>query len=257
VSRADELLALATGVAHEAGAGLREFFGRALAISAKSTPTDLVSEADVSTERLIRARLETARPDDAIMGEEGDDRPGTSGLRWVVDPLDGTVNFLFGIPQWCVSIACEDSRGAVAGVVFDPMRGETWAASRDGAATLDGAPISSREPEELSTALVATGFGYDAAVRESQARVLARLLPRVRDVRRLGAAALDLAWTAGGRYDAYYERGVKHWDVAAGALICARAGLDVRDLPPAPPAERGMLVAPPAIVEELLALVRD
>jgi len=257
VTTPDELLALATAVAHEAGAGLRAAFGRTLEISAKSTPTDLVSEVDVSTERLIRERLDAARPDDAIMGEEGDDRPGTSGLRWVVDPLDGTVNFLFGIPQWCVSIACEDAAGAIAGVVFDPMRGETWAATRGGAATLDGARIRSREREQLGTALVATGFGYDAAVRESQARVVARLLPRVRDVRRLGAAALDLAWTAAGRYDAYYERGVKHWDVAAGALICARAGLEVRELPPAPPAARGMLVAPPALVDELLALVTD
>jgi len=257
VSLPDELLALATGVAHEAGAGLRDAYGRVLATSSKSTPTDLVSEADVSTERLIRARLESARPEDAIMGEEGDDRPGTSGLRWVVDPLDGTVNFLFGIPQWCVSIACEDAAGALAGVVFDPLRGETWAATRDGAPTLDGAPIRASARAELGTALVATGFGYDAGVRESQARVIARLLPRVRDLRRLGAAALDLAWTAAGRYDAYFERGVKHWDVAAGALICARAGLELRALPPAPPAEGGMLVAPPALVDELLALVSD
>jgi myo-inositol-1(or 4)-monophosphatase len=257
VSLPDELLALATEVAHEAGAGLREVFGGALAISAKSTPTDLVSEADLATEKLIRARLEAARPDDAIMGEEGVDRAGTSGLRWVVDPLDGTVNFLFGLPQWCVSIACEDADGAIAGVVFDPMRGETWAATRGGPATLDGAPIRARERDALGTALVATGFGYDAAVRESQARVVARLLPRVRDVRRLGAAALDLAWTAAGRYDAYYERGVKHWDVAAGVLICARAGLALRELPPAPPAERGMLVAPHGIVDALLELVSD
>jgi myo-inositol-1(or 4)-monophosphatase len=252
-----ELLELATSVAHEAGAGLREAFGRALAISAKSTPTDLVSEADVATERLIRARLEQARPDDAIMGEEGDDRPGTSGLRWVVDPLDGTVNFLFGIPVWCVSIACEDAGGTLAGVVFDPVRDETWAATRDGPATLNGTPISPRDGQELSTAMVATGFGYDAAVRESQARVMARVLPRVRDVRRLGSAALDLAWAAGGRFDAYYEHGVKHWDVAAGALICASAGLEVRVLPAAPPADSGLLVAPPAIVDELLALVSE
>jgi myo-inositol-1(or 4)-monophosphatase len=167
------------------------------------------------------------------------------------------VNFLFGIPVWCVSIACEDSGGALAGVVFDPLRGETWAATRDGAATLGGVPLRAPARPDLATALVATGFGYDAAVRESQSRVLARLLPRVRDVRRLGAAALDLAWTAAGRFDAYYERGVKHWDVAAGALICERAGLAVRELPPAPPAERGMLVAAPEVADELLALVTD
>ena len=168
----DELLALATAVAHEAGAELRTAFGRLgeLEISAKSTPTDLVSEADVSTERLIRTRLEAARPDDAILGEEGDDRAGTSGLRWVVDPLDGTVNFLFGIPQWCVSIAVEDADGALAGVVFDPMRGETWAATRDGAATLDGAPLRPPARGGLETALVATGFGYDAGVRASAGR---------------------------------------------------------------------------------------
>ena len=252
-----ELLALATELAHEAGANLRAAFGRAVAISAKSTPTDLVSETDVATERMIRARLEAARPDDAILGEEGDDRPGTSGLRWVVDPLDGTVNFLFGIPVWSVSIACEDDAGVVAAVVFDPMRDETWAATRDGAATLDGAPLRPSACDELGQALVATGFGYDAAVREAQGRVAARLLPRVRDLRRLGSAALDLAWTAGGRFDAYYEHGIKHWDVAAGTLICARAGLALRDLPPVPPADAGLLVAVPAIADELAALVTE
>jgi myo-inositol-1(or 4)-monophosphatase len=253
------VIELATEVAHEAGAGLRDAFGRLgdLAISAKSTPTDLVSEVDLTTERLIRARLEAARPDDAILGEEGDDRSGTSGLRWVVDPLDGTVNFLFGIPQWCVSIACEDEGGVLAGVVYDPMREETWAATRDGDATLNGARVRASRRGELATALVATGFGYAADVRESQARVVARLLPLVRDVRRFGAAALDLAWAAAGRVDAYYERGVKHWDVAAGALICARAGLAVHELPPAPPADSGLLVAPPAIAGELLRLVAD
>ena len=257
MSAEDELLALATSVAHEAGAGLRDAFGRALEISSKSTPTDLVSEADLATERLIRERLEAVRPDDAILGEEGDDRPGTSGLRWVVDPLDGTVNFLFGVPIWCVSVACEDADGTLAGVVFDAMRGETWAATREGAATLNGEPLAVPERNELSNALVATGFGYDAAVREVQARAVGRVLPRVRDVRRLGSAALDLAWTAAGRFDAYYEHGVKHWDFAAGALICSRAGLVVRELPPVPPAERGLLAAAPAIFDELQALVLD
>ena len=249
----DALLELAVRVAQEAGAGLRQAFGGVLAISSKSTPTDLVSEADVATEKLIRERLDAERPDDAIMGEEGDDRAGTSGLRWVVDPLDGTVNFLYGIPQWCVSIAVEDADGAVAGVVFDPMRDETWTATRDGAAALNGAPLTAAGKDDLSTALVATGFGYDARVREIQAGVIARLLPQVRDIRRLGAAALDLCWVAAGRYDAYFERGVNHWDVAAGQLLCERAGLARRELPPAPPAGAGLLVAPPGLADALLA----
>ncbi len=189
------------------------------------------------------------------MGEEGDDVAGSSGRRWVVDPLDGTVNFLFGIPQWAVSVAVEDADGALAGVVYDPMRDECWSAERGGPPKLDGTPVTASGREDLATALVATGFGYDAAVREQQGALVARLLPHVRDIRRIGSAALDLAWTAGGRYDAYFERGVKHWDVAAGVLLCACAGLDVRTLDPAPPAEGGVLVGPPALLEALAPLV--
>jgi myo-inositol-1(or 4)-monophosphatase len=211
----------------------------------------------VRTEQLIRQRLTAARPDDAILGEEGDDRPGTTGLRWVVDPLDGTINFLFGIPVWCVTISCEDAEGTLAGVVYDPMREETWSATRDGAALLDGTQLHGPRTSELAQALVATGFGYDAAVRESQARIAARLLPQVRDVRRLGSAAIDLAWAAAGRYDAYYERGINHWDIAAGALICERAGMVVRELPPAPPSKGGILVAAPGIADALVAIVTD
>ena len=248
-----QLLDLAAAVAREAGAGLREAFGSVLAISSKSTPTDLVSEADVATETLIRERLIAARPDDAIMGEEGLDRPGTSGLRWVVDPLDGTVNFLYGIPQWCVSIAVEDADGGLAGVVYDPMREEMWTATRGGSPALNGEVVRAAEKDDLATALVATGFGYDARVREIQAGVIARLLPQVRDIRRIGAAALDLCWVAAGRYDAYFERGVNHWDVAAGRLLCERAGLALRTLPPAPPAGSGLLVAPPGMADALLA----
>jgi myo-inositol-1(or 4)-monophosphatase len=252
-----QLVALAEAVARDAGAQLRAAFARVedLRITTKSTATDLVSEADVAAERLIRERLAAARPDDAVLGEEGGHAEGTSGVRWVVDPLDGTVNFLFGIPQWSVSIAAEDADGAVAGVVFDPMRGELWAASRDGPATLDGLPISNPDRADLATAMVATGFGYDPAVREAQAAVLARLLPHVRDVRRLGSAALDLVWTAAGRYDAYYERGLNDWDVAAGALICVRAGLAVESLPPAPPSGPGVLVAPPALAAAIRPLL--
>jgi myo-inositol-1(or 4)-monophosphatase len=176
---------------------------------------------------------------------------GVSGRRWVVDPLDGTVNFLFGIPQWAVSVAVEDAEGALAGVIFDPMRGECWAAERGGPALLDGEPVAASGRKDLATALVATGFGYDARVRERQAAMVARLLPAVRDIRRLGSAALDLAWTAGGRYDAYYERGVQSWDIAAGALMCRCAGLEVRRLEPDPPAAEGILVAPPELAGAL------
>ena len=217
-----------------------------LAVAAKSTPTDPVSEADVEAEELIRARLHAARPGDGIVGEEGDDVGG--GTRtWVVDPIDGTVNFLYGIPQWCVSIALEGELG----VVYDPMRDECWSAGPDGPPRLNGEPVAASGCTEMARALVATGFGYDAEVRRVQGEIAARLLPSVRDIRRFGSAALDLAWTAGGRYDAYYERGVKRWDVAAGALLCARAGLEVRSLDPAPPSAGGILVAPGAFADEL------
>jgi myo-inositol-1(or 4)-monophosphatase len=247
---------LAEAVAREAGHQLREAYaGPGVNVTAKSSPTDLVSEADHAAERLIRERLAGARPDDGFLGEEGGDVEGASGLRWVVDPLDGTINFLFGIPQWAVSIACEDAEGTVAGVIYDPMRDELWSSERGGAARLDGRVLEAPLRTDLATAMVATGFGYDAEVRRRQAEVVARLLPEVRDIRRLGSAALDLAWTAAGRYDAYYERGLNRWDVAAGLLICERAGLAHRRLEPAPPAGDGVLVAPPGLLEQLEPLV--
>ncbi len=221
------------------------------AVSTKSSPTDLVSEADLAAERAIRAVLERERPDDAILGEEGVDKPGVSGLRWIVDPLDGTVNYLFGIPQWCVSIACESR----AGVIVDPVRNETFRVVAGGPATLGGSPLVASTRTDLATALVATGFGYDSAVREAQAAQVAQLLPLVRDIRRLGSAALDLAWTAAGRFDAYYERGVQRWDVAAGLLLCEVAGLDVRELPARGDLPAGVLVAPNGMADELAALV--
>jgi len=253
----DAFLALAAAVAREAGAQLCEAFSRVeeLRIATKSTVTDLVSEADVAAERLIRERLAGVRPDDGMLGEEGSDVAGSSGLRWVVDPLDGTVNFLFGIPQWSVSIAVEDGAGVLAGVVFDAMRDELWTATRDGEPCVNGAPVRRAERPDLATALVATGFGYDAGVRRVQAEILGRLLPLVRDVRRLGSAALDLAWTAAGRYDAYFERGVNHWDRAAGELICARAGLLITPLPAAPPSGPGVLVASEALTAALRPLL--
>ncbi len=253
--RERELLQIAHLAADAAATELRSRFGHDQSdIRAKSGPTDLVSEADVAAEAAIRAVLAEHRPDDAILGEEG----GASGhgeLRWVIDPLDGTTNFLFGVPQFAVSVACEDEDGGVVGVVLDPIHDERFAASRSGQATLNGAAIAGSDRTELATALVATGFGYDAAVRARQAQVLGRVLPRVRDIRRAGSAALDLAWCACGRYDAYFERGVKHWDYAAGSLIARRAGLQVRPLEAGDEDPAGLMVAAPALLDELLALV--
>jgi myo-inositol-1(or 4)-monophosphatase len=249
----NDLLALAEETARAAGAQLREAFARGgHEVSAKSTPTDLVSEADHAAERLIRERIAAARPDDGVLGEEGGDQRGSSGVRWVVDPLDGTVNFLFGLPQWAVSIACEDAGGALAGVVYDPLRDELFSVERDGTPTRDGAPIACSRRDDLATALVGTGFGYDAEVRRAQAEVAARLLPDVRDIRRFGSAAIDLAWTACGRLDAYYEHGLNAWDLAAGRLLCERAGLQVHDLAPVGPSGPGVLVSPPALSAPLL-----
>jgi myo-inositol-1(or 4)-monophosphatase len=250
------LIELAEEIARAAGEQLRAAFETELRIETKSSPTDLVSEADVAAETLIRERLLAARPDDGMLGEEGSDTRGSSGLRWIVDPLDGTTNFLFGIPQWGVSIAVEDERGMLAGVVYDPMRDELWAARRGEPPTLDGRPLDGRaHASELAQALVATGYGYEADVRAAQAEISGRLLPLVRDIRRMGSAAIDLAWTAAGRYDAYFERGVKHWDVAAGELLCACAGLEVRRLDPAPPADAGVLVGAPGLLASLAPLV--
>ena len=251
-----ELLRIAAEAAGAAGTVLGECFGRPDPdVRSKTTPTDLVSEADYAAEEVIRGVLSDRRPEDGMLGEETGERSGRSGLRWVIDPLDGTVNFLFGIPHWAVSVACEDAEGAIAGVVADPLRGETFGATRDGPATLNGEPISGSDGVTLDTSLVATGYSYDASVRARQAEVAGRVLPAVRDLRRFGSAALDLAWTACGRYDAYYERDLKRWDRIAGALICRRAGVALRDLPAGAGMPPGLVAAPPALIAGLEALV--
>ncbi|HEX3874487.1 MAG TPA: inositol monophosphatase family protein [Solirubrobacteraceae bacterium] len=254
---ATELLAVAVAGAELAGGLLRERFeaGGELTLATKSTPTDLVSEADLTAQRAIRALLDERRPGDGFLGEEGGDASGSTGLRWIVDPLDGTVNFLFGIPQWCVSIAVEDADGGVAAVVHDPMRGETFAGVRGELPRCNGVVMGPRQATDLGMAMVATGFGYDAKIRVEQGKVVARLIDRVRDIRRFGSAALDMAWTAAGRYDAYYERGVKPWDIAAGELLCRSVGLELRDMPATETLPYGILVAPPALAGELHDLV--
>ena len=256
-----ELLEVARAAARAAAAELLARFGDPAGVDTKTTATDPVSDADRAAEQAIRALLAARRPGDAILGEEGGETAGTgsSGVRWVVDPLDGTVNYLFGYPQWSVSVACEDGDGTIAGVVLDPLRDEEFCATRSGGApTVNGEPVAARDasaPATLGVALVATGFAYDAGVRARQAEVLTRVLPRVRDIRRGGSAALDLAWTSCGRCDAYWERGVKPWDIAAGALLCARAGLELHELAPREGEPAGLLAAPPALAAPLLALV--
>jgi len=251
-----QLLAVAREAADAAAAELRPRFGEsARGVRTKSTPTDLVSDADLAAEKAIRSVLAKHRPGDSILAEEGGETEGGE-VRWVVDPLDGTINYLYGIPAFAVSIACQDAAGAIAGVVLDPVRNEWFEATRSGAPTLNGEPIQpATRPETLGVAMVATGFGYDPETRARQAEVLTRVLPRVRDIRRVGAAALDLCWAACGRYDAFYERGLNPWDVAAGGLIAARAGLAVRDLVANGDDRAGTLVAPPALVDELHALI--
>lgn len=254
---AAELVGLATAAAERAGRLLRERFeaGPERSVTTKSTATDLVSEADFAAQRAIRSLLDEHRPGDGFLGEEGGDAAGSTGLRWVVDPLDGTINFLFGIPQWCVSVAVGDEDGGLAGVVHDPIRRETFAAVRGGPARLNGRVLCARTGSDLGTAMIATGFAYEAALRAEQGKVFAGLISRVRDVRRCGAAALDLAWTAAGRYDAYYERGLNPWDLAAGELLCRSAGLSVRELAPTGAMPGGILVASAGLADQLEALV--
>lgn len=262
MSEPTTLLKLAVETALEAGELIRNRRGEVtrMAVSAtKSTLTDVVTESDTAAEALIRERLRQARPEDAILGEEGGWSDGGSGVRWLVDPIDGTVNYLYGIPQYAVSIAAQHGGDAVAGVVHNPVSGETWTASRGGGAFLNGAPIHESACDRLDLALVATGFGYDATRRARQAAILQQILPSVRDIRRAGAASLDLCAVAMGRVDGYYERGLGPWDLAAGALIAEEAGAVVGGLAGAEAGPELVIAAGPALfaaLHDLLAPLR-
>ncbi len=224
-------------VALEVGAGAAELLDQystelLTEVTTKSSPTDLVSEADRASEAYILSALRRARPLDSVHGEEGSAYEGTSGISWVADPLDGTTNFCFRVPAYSVSIAARYNDQLVVGVVVDPSRHETWSAAIGQGAVCNGVACHvARGRSELSTALVATGFGYRPEERAEQAAILPRLLPAVRDIRRFGSAALDLCWVAGGRFDAFYESGLNDWDWAAGGLICEEAGGRVTQLP--------------------------
>ncbi len=253
---AEELVTLATAVAREAGALLLDGLDQVRTdVGTKSTGTDMVSEMDRAAETLIVEMLLEARPDDGIVGEEGTNRGGTSDVRWVVDPLDGTTNYLYGLTGFGVSIAAEVDGGAVAGVVLDVVRDELFAATRGGGATRDGVPIAVSPATHLGSALVATGFSYASERRARQAAVLVDVLPQVRDIRRFGAAAVDLCSVACGRFDAYYEAGLAPWDLAAGGLIAAEAGAVLTDLEGGPVRAGAVLAATPGIAKELLDLL--
>jgi myo-inositol-1(or 4)-monophosphatase len=214
----------------------------------------MVSAADRDAEALIRRMLLDERPDDGMLGEEGTSEHAESGRRWVVDPLDGTTNFLYGLPAWAVSIALEDAGGGLVGVVLDPVRDELFTAVRGDGASLNGEPLRMSGGATPATALLATGFGYDADRRALQAHVLSRILPAVRDIRRAGAAALDLCWLAAGRLDAYYERGLNHWDWAAARLVVTEAGGAVEDLEADP---HGLVATSQELLPDLLDLIRS
>jgi myo-inositol-1(or 4)-monophosphatase len=251
------LLDLAVRTAREAGELLRarRLTDEVSVAHTKSTPTDIVTAMDTASEALVRDRLRAARPDDTILGEEGGSVPGRSGVRWLVDPLDGTVNYLYGLPAYAVSIAAEVAGQVVAGAVFGPAAGELWTAARGAGARLNGVPVRANAVPALDRALVGTGFWYDSGLRARQAELLRHVLPRVRDVRRIGSAALDLCSVACGRLDAYYETGLHPWDWSAGLLVAREAGARVGGLPGQAASRRLTIAAAPGVFDELRSLV--
>ena len=212
----------------------------------------MVSDADREAEAALVELLTRERPEDGILGEEGASREGSSGRTWIVDPLDGTTNYLWGYPTWSVSVGLEDGEGGLVGVVHDPLREETFRAARGRGSQLNGSAIRVREDGDLAASLVATGFGYSGEVRAAQAEVLRRVLPAVRDIRRAGSAALDLAWVAAGRLDGYFERGGNSWDWSAGTTLVLEAGGTVESYPGEP---SGLLAARPRLLSEIRTLV--
>lgn len=253
-----ELLRVARAAAEGAGALLLEGLGRARSrVTTKTTATDMVTEMDEAAERYIAEHVRAARPDDAITGEEGTSDRGRSTVEWIVDPIDGTTNYLYGHPGFAVSVAAAVRDEVVAGVVVDPVHGEVFTATLGGGARRNDLPIAASSQEDLSLALVATGFSYDPARRRRQAEVLVEVMPSVRDLRRMGAAAMDLCSVACGRVDAYYERGLARWDYAAGALVAGEAGALAGDLDGGPPSGDFLVVAAPGIFTELVALLHS
>ncbi|MCS0637572.1 inositol monophosphatase [Streptomyces sp. LP05-1] len=253
-----ELLELALTAARRAGALLRDGRPDDLGVAAtKSSPIDVVTEMDIAAEKLITGFLAEHRPDDGLLGEEGAATEGSTGIRWVIDPLDGTVNYLYGLPTWSVSVAAERDGRTLVGVVEAPMRGETTRAVLGGGAFLNDRPVRCRPAPPLDQALVSTGFNYVTPVRAHQADVAQRLIPRLRDIRRSGSAAIDLADVAAGRLDGFYERGLRPWDWAAGTLIAREAGALTGGRPGRPESEELTVVAGPGVFEPLQELLEE
>lgn len=259
----DHLRALAVEAATAAGALLAQraaalAAGADLGVRHKDSVTDPVSEADGAAERLVVEHLTAARPEDGILGEEGEGRrTGSTGLTWIIDPLDGTVNFLYGQPTWVVSIAVADADGPVAGVVFQPATGELFHAARGRGAWLGDRRLTVSSVDDLGLALVATGFSYDVRARAAWGAHVGTLLGEVRDIRRGGAAALDLAWVAAGRLDGYLEFTLHPWDWAAGQLLVTEAGGRVSEVTATLAGTRrdGLVAAGPAVHDHLRAFL--
>jgi myo-inositol-1(or 4)-monophosphatase len=255
----DDLLALAVDVAAEAGALVRERRRGVVEVSGtKTSPTDIVTEVDKAAERLIFDRLTTARPDDGFVGEEGASAEAASGVEWIVDPIDGTVNFFYGIPTYAVSIAAAVGGESVAGVVLDVGSGERFTATRGGGAFVDGSRLElpvSTPVTPLSQRLVGTGFSYVPEVKALQMVAVTAMMREVRDLRRIGSAALDLCYVAAGRFDAYVEEGLNPWDMAAGGLVATEAGATLESAPGAG-GKQCYWCAPAAGFEEFSELVR-
>jgi myo-inositol-1(or 4)-monophosphatase len=247
---------VALRLAREAGVLIREGRSAAEVSSTKSSSTDIVTQMDLASEALLRRRLAQWRPDDAILGEEGDDTPGTSGITWVLDPIDGTVNYFYGIPHYAVSVAAvtgDVRNGAwtrIAGAVYDG-EGVEWTAALGHGAYRNGVRLMRTEGPGLAGTLLGTGFQYIAQRRVAQGRILAQMLGRVRDIRRLGSASVDMCLAAAGTLDAYYEHGLQPWDFAAGALIASEAGLRVAGIDGGDPDSHLTIVAIPAVWDEL------
>ncbi len=222
-------------------------------LSEKSSVLDFATQMDLQSEALIVKSLLDVRPNDGIVGEEGASRESKSGLTWVIDPIDGTVNYFYGLPGWNISIGVKDETGVIAGAVFSPTTNSLWWATRGGGAFYNGHKISCNEPVTLDNALIASGFGYDRPARISQSADIAKLLPIIRDIRRNGAAAVDLCYVAMGAVYAYFEEGLNDWDLAAGGLIAIEAGALVSDRTGGAPGKSMVLAAGPTLHRELLA----